>query len=128
MSTTTPRPDDSTGNLSVGSATLPSMTNTTHPTLPIPVGATRIDDWDRDGRMFYGSAAATIEASGWLREPVTVETGGLQNVDGSYEWLIWAGAVHPDNPLTAAQARQFGEALIAAAEELEQLGVEAVGR
>lgn len=118
-------------NLSVGSATLPGMTNTqitsTEP-FPIPVGATRVDDWDDGGRLFYGSTSTTIKASGWLRDDVRVYTTGVQNDNGTYEWEIIAGAVHSDMPLNAAQARQIGEALIAAADELDALGAEVVAR
>ena len=35
--------------------------------------------------------------------------------------MIAAGAVHPDTPLTSAQARQFGRALIAAADEYDSV-------
>jgi len=107
-------------DLSDGAAMMPSMNTATNPIpVPIPVGATRAEALDRDGRMFYGSTSVTIEASGWLDEDVTISTGGLQNIDGTYEWKIWAGPIHPDMPITAAQARQIGEALIAAADELD---------
>lgn len=96
------------------------MTTTTIPNVPIPAGAVGVEDWDRGGRLFYGSTSATIPASGWLREDVGIATGGFQHDDGTYRWEVCAGPVHPDEPLTAAQARQIGEALIAAANELEQ--------
>lgn len=120
-----------TNDLSVGSATLPSMTNTQITStdhIRIPVGATRVDDWDDGGRLFYGSTSTTIEASGWLRDDVRVYTSGVQNDDGTYEWEIIAGPVHSDMPLNAAQARQIGEALIAAADELDALGAEVVAK
>lgn len=94
----------------------------------IPVGATRAEPLDRDGRLFYGATDVTIEASGWLSEDVRVETGGLQSVDGSHEWQIWAGPIHPDSPITAVQARRIGEALIAAADELDRINAGAVAR
>lgn len=93
------------------------MTNThTTSDWASPVGATSVDTGDESGRLFYGATSVT------LREDVTVATGGFQTADGAYEWEVWAGPIHPDVPLTAAQARQIGEALIAAADELEQLG------
>lgn len=95
------------------------MTTTTIPNVPIPAGAVSIEDWDRGGRLFYGSVSRTIEASAWLRDDVQVYTGGFQDDGGTYGWEVCAGPVHPDHPLTASQARQVGEALIAAADELD---------
>jgi len=114
-------------NLSVGSATLPGMTNTQITStdhFPIPAGAVSVDDdWCMGARAFYGSVSRTIEASGWLLHDVRIYTTGVQNDDGTCsEWVITAGEVHPDMPLNAAQARQIGEALIAAADELDALG------
>lgn len=86
----------------------------------IPAGAISADDWDDGGRLFYGSTDTTIEAAGWLRDAVRIYTGGTQGADGAYGWEIVAGPVHPDAPLNAAQARSIGEALIAAADELDQ--------
>ncbi|RAU99468.1 hypothetical protein DQP56_10640 [Mycolicibacter senuensis] len=108
--------------MSEGSATLPNMmTTTTHTDLPIPTGATTVDDWEGGGRLFTGSTMKTIEASGTLRDDVCVYTGGLQHDDGTYSWEVVAGNLHADHPLTAAQARQIGEALIAAADELDAI-------
>ncbi|ELR85693.1 MULTISPECIES: hypothetical protein [Mycobacterium] len=101
-----------------------TSTTTTIPNVPIPAGAASVGDWDGGGRLFYGSVSATIDKlGGWLPEDVRVCTGGFQTEDGAYAWEVVAGPVHPDYPLTAAQARQIGEALIAAADELAQLGV-----
>ncbi|OBI28175.1 hypothetical protein [Mycolicibacter sinensis] len=120
-----------TNDLSVGSATLPTMTNTQITStdhIRIPAGATSVEVGDASGRAFYGSTDVTIAATGWLREDVTVATGGWQSADGSYKWEVWAGSVHPDTPMTAVQARQIGEALIAAADELDALDTEAVAK
>lgn len=94
----------------------------------IPAGATSVEVGDASGRMFYGATDVTIKASGWLTEDIIVGTGGFQSADGSYEWQAWAGPVHPDYPLTASQARQIGEALVAAADELDRINAEAVAR
>lgn len=102
----------------------PAMTITTVPNVPIPAGAASVGDWDGGGRLFYGSVLATIDKlGGWLPEDVRVCTGGSQTEDGAYAWEVVAGPVHPDYPLTAAQARRIGGALIAAADELNQLAV-----
>lgn len=112
-------------NLSQGGATLPTMTNTQTSSAdrtPLPVGATSVDAWDREGmRWFNGSVSTTIEASGWLREDVRIYTGGFQRADGTCEWEIIAHDVCGSGPLTVVQARQIGEALIAAADELDAL-------
>ncbi|ULP45934.1 hypothetical protein [Mycolicibacter virginiensis] len=112
-------------SLSDGSATLPAMTNTqiadTDP-IQTPAGAIRVDGWDMGSRGFYGATSVTIAASGWLNNDVCIYTGGVQHDDGTCtEWVIMAGEVHPDMPLNAAQARQIGEALIAAADELDAI-------
>lgn len=98
-----------------------TITTTQQPNVPIPAGATRAEDWNGGGRLFFGSVSTTIKKSGWLADDVHISTGGFQNDNGTYEWEVCAGPVHPDNPLTAAQARQIGEALIAAADELDRL-------
>ena len=113
------------GKLSEGSATLPDMTSTQISStdhIQTPVGATSVDDWFMGGRAFYGATSVTIAASGWLSNDVRVYTSGVQHDDGTCtEWAIAAGEVHPDMPLNAAQARQIGEALIAAADELDAI-------
>ncbi|MEZ0382155.1 hypothetical protein [Mycobacterium sp. pW045] len=112
-------------NVSDPGATLPGMNTTTdinNPNVPIPAGATSVSDWDGGGRMIYGATSETVEASGSLREDVEIATGGYQEDDGTFVgWEVWAGPIHPDNPMTAAQARQIGEALITAADELDAI-------
>lgn len=127
MTTTSPSPRSQRG-LSVPGATVdfpqqegPAMTTTTIPNVPIPAGAVSVQNWDRGGRLFYGAVSPTIPASGWMPADVRISTGGVQDGDGTYEWEICVGPLDPDNPLTAAQARQIGEALIAAADELDAL-------
>ncbi|OBH20793.1 hypothetical protein [Mycolicibacter sinensis] len=118
-------------NLSVGSATLPTMTNT-HITstdhIRIPAGAVSVTAWDGDARDFTVSERLVeVEQS---RAFFSVEAAGTQSASGAVVRHVWVTFNQTDilgAPLTVSQARQIGEALIAAAEELEQLGVEAVG-
>lgn len=119
-------------NLSVGSATLPSMTNTlTHtalPNPPLPAGTTWDGEWHEGARDCY-SQPRTVEASGWLRDDLKVFIHVIQRPNGEIkEAMIVPPDLHPDHSLTSAQARQIGEALISVADEFDALGIEAAAR
>jgi hypothetical protein len=50
-----------------------------------------------------------------------VRLQGIQHADGRVERQIAVSPLHEDHPLTIEQARQFARALIAAADEIDQM-------
>jgi hypothetical protein len=93
--------------------------------VPLPAGAEKVYDWhdvgtDDEGRFFCGRSWV-IEGAGWHRHDIRVFIQGIQRPTGEVERVIAVGELHPDIPITAAQARQLGRALIAAADEMDSL-------
>lgn len=104
------------------------MTNTIPPTFPEPAGAVRVDDeWLLGGRTPEGGPDVWryFEGSSWIIErdndDIEVKIRGLQHADRHVDREIAVGPLHPDIPISAAQARQLARALIAAADELERM-------
>jgi hypothetical protein len=97
----------------------------TNARLPLPAGAVSADDWqpgDHPYRVIFG---AKREISG---HPAVVGTAALQLSDGAVDdgsrieaptVYINDGNMQAIDGLTAAQGRQLGRALIAAADEIE---------
>jgi hypothetical protein len=107
-----------------------TTTTTTHPdvygTVPWPTGAVKVRDWHDVGTSAAGRAfdglSWVIEGDGWHKDDIRVRIQGIQSPTGDVrERVISAGEVHPDTPITAAQARQLAQALIAAADEYDRV-------
>jgi hypothetical protein len=101
--------------------------------VPKPPGATFITEWtDRQCELPYRLfrvSARTIDASvgGWpWSEDVSVNVGGIQYADAGLRFEITVHQLHGDVPIGPAQACQLARALIAAAEEINDLS--GVGR
>jgi hypothetical protein len=93
--------------------------------IPLPAGAERVYDWhdvgtDDEGRFFYGRGWV-IERAAHQRRDMFVDIQGVQRPTGEVERVITAGELHPDIPITTAQARKIGRALITAADEMDRL-------
>jgi len=96
--------------------------------VPDPAGATYVADWDNPadpaaGRYFRGTKRVIDRADDPYKGDLEVKSWGVQAregdvrryvdvTEGGYERLTFSGAV---------DARQFGEALIAAADEVHQM-------
>jgi hypothetical protein len=102
-----------------------AMTTTT-PSVLMPAGAIKVYDWDDTEsphpiRVFDGTTRF-IECNGrYEKEDVMVRLQGIQHADGRVERQIAVSPLHEDHPLTIEQARQFARALIAAADEIDQM-------
>jgi len=92
------------------------MTDDPTPDAPPPPDATQLFDWTTDeGGLFREFSGATRDVSG-----ARISISGYQNSDGTcHRWLcLHATEV---TTLTPAQAREFGMALLSAADEVERL-------
>jgi len=97
------------------------VTTTNYADIPAPADATKVTEWDRIfavnvlHRFFYGT-----QRGGRVR----VGINGYQNPDGSVRERWITVTVVPDlsNGLDAGAARDLARALIAAADELDELG------
>jgi hypothetical protein len=116
----------STAGVSQPTERITAMTPTNpHPNIPNPPGAKRVDDWEvrtgPDGpptvfRCFTGAWRVVDRPQD---RAIAVELGGLQHLDGRISPEVYVSAI--DGPLTPAIARQLGAALIAAADEAQQM-------
>lgn len=100
------------------------MTTTTPAyNIPIPVGATKVYKWESDGARYFVGRKWVISGAGSKWHPQDLEVGidGTQYCDGNVERRLTAGYLHPDQSITSEQAREFGRALIAAADEYDAL-------
>ena len=93
---------------------------TTTPDVPPPAGAVEVCDWYRGSRYFVGRHWL-IEGDGWHKDDIEVFLHGTQQAAGEVDWVLSAGALHPDVPITSQQARQTARALLEAADELDRL-------
>jgi hypothetical protein len=60
--------------------------------------------------------------AGWHLDDIRVYISGIQKRSGEVvDRQIVVAELHPDNPISAAQARQTARALMATADELDQL-------
>jgi hypothetical protein len=104
------------------------MTTTTtdpYPAVAPPPGATFVGDWDDSGRYFRGQTWTVADG----RFEIIID--GNQNVDGSEERFILVAHERREClvELTADRARQIGQALIEAADAVDQsTGAQAVLR
>lgn len=104
-----------------------SMTTTANPhrDVPPPAGAVKVDDeWQQigpDTYRYFEGLSWVVEADG-EQAPVGVLIAGLQYGDGSVERQIalWRD-FHVANAVTSRQARHLARALIAAADQLDEL-------
>jgi hypothetical protein len=104
------------------------MTTPTYPDLPDPAGAVHVAEWDDmhsidDGRRYFRGTSRVIERDGDIDADITVEIYGTQGGAGD---VIRRIMVSEDNRDTlelssSDHARQLGRALIAAADEAEQM-------
>jgi hypothetical protein len=107
------------------------MTTTTDSlaNVPHPVGAVHVADWDgvqfgieHTGRYFHGSVRV-VERDGDNEDDISVEIYGSQGAAGDVTRLIAIDEgeherIHLSSP---THAREFARALIAAADEVEQM-------
>ena len=104
------------------------MTTTTtdpYPHIPLPAGAVTAE-WQDPGTS---GVYRYFEGSHWVVGPSEdprqsqggeVYVRGCQELDGTVEREIAVYELHPDRCVTAQQARQLAEALVAAADEVER--------
>jgi hypothetical protein len=103
--------------------------NNPYPNVPFPAGAVTAYDWDPprvtglpDTTRYWVGSERMIHID--HRTQVTID--GVQHADGRVERYIVVGQARPDgttmiidDPITPQQARAWGAALIAAADEIE---------
>lgn len=102
------------------------MTTATNPyrQIPHPAGAVHIEDWDdadtpEPFRFFDGSRWGVDRPH--RDSDLEVRVSGLQYHDGRIVRDIVVHELHADEPITIEQARRLAAALIAAADEVEQM-------
>jgi hypothetical protein len=97
--------------------------------VPHPAGATHVDDWydlkfgiDNARRFFTGSWRV-VEREGPIDHDITVQIDGTQGTAGDVtrHLMITEGNREAIELSSSDHARQFGRALIAAADEWEQM-------
>jgi hypothetical protein len=96
-------------------------------TITLPAGGVDVEDWERGRtdadempnvyRGFTGTLR-TVDCPERDRD-IRIELYGVQRMDGSVRREVNVSEI--DHPLTLATARQLGAALIAAADEAEQM-------
>ncbi|MCW2660132.1 MAG: hypothetical protein JWP83_1284 [Mycobacterium sp.] len=102
--------------------------NPAYPRVPLPAGAVRVDDWElgrtgADGMPnVYRGFAGTRRVVGCDERDrdIAVEVTGLQHGDSSVERTVSVSEIDGP-PLTPATARELGTALIAAADETDEM-------
>jgi hypothetical protein len=94
-----------------------------HPDVPAPTGASIVSEWvgDLGHRHRYCEAPRRVVGVGPLPNRPNVQVCGVQFVDGTIDAHVAVDRGRPD--ITPAQARQLAPALIAAAAEVEDMGV-----
>lgn len=105
------------------------MTAPTTSNVPYPAGAVHVCEWydtDTPGRYFLGRSwpvERTNDGGGRRGGDMEVHIDGTQHVDGTVERFVWVqeGDYERITELTAAEARQLGQALIDAAAEVERM-------
>jgi hypothetical protein len=95
--------------------------------LSTPAGARKVYHWEDDGtgrwsRRFCGTERGVeLPSDSRFRNKADVDIEGVQHADGSIGRAVYVNANGAE--LTAAAARDLGESLLAAANELDQLDV-----
>jgi hypothetical protein len=100
--------------------------------VPHPGGATYVGDWDSDpnphaSRYWQGASRTVSLGQMSRRRDVQVTIAGTQHADGHSERYLEVEEVHPDlgvitdEPITPAEARAWAVALIAAADDADQM-------
>lgn len=108
-------------------------TATNQPPPHIPAGAITVGEWEREGvRAFYGTKRVVETANG----NIVIELEGEQFADGKVRRFLYVierptsiivngYETHKEGPatgpVTVEDARKFGAALIAAADEQDQM-------
>jgi hypothetical protein len=94
-----------------------------YPDVPAPTGASIVSKWvgDLGHRNRYWEAPPRVVGVGPLRNRPNVQVCGVQFVDSTIDAHVAVDRGRPD--ITPAQARQLARALIAAAAEVEDMGV-----
>lgn len=98
-------------------------TKPTYPDLPVPAGAARVCNWcdpEIAGELYraFSGSSWVVERDDQL-DDAEVHISGVQYPDGRIEREIFVDG--GQDGLTAAQARQLGQHLLAAADEAEQM-------
>ena len=93
-----------------------TITNLHLAAVPFPTGAHHVQAWE-DGSRYFETPRSVVPIRG---EEVAVFTAGSQHADGRITREICVNQLHPDNPITVAQARQIARALMAAADAVER--------
>jgi hypothetical protein len=104
------------------------MTTTTTTTtdladVPHPAGATHVADWDNDteARRYFTGPSWFVDRDGPIDHDITVEIYGTQGTAGdvSRHIMVTEGEYERMELSSSDHARQFGLALIAAADEMD---------
>ena len=92
--------------------------------VPLPAGAVKVHEWDdrneQVGAFRYFTGTSRVVDRDDRDDDIDVLIEGTQYPDGSVDRLIGIHSLD-DGPLTIGQARQLARALIAAADETEQM-------
>jgi hypothetical protein len=94
--------------------------------VPLPAGATQVYDWDdtsTDTPSRYWRGSSWLIDANDLRgaEDIEVFIDGVQHADGRVERFVHVHQTHSDDIITIEQVRQLAQALLAAADEAEQM-------
>lgn len=96
-----------------------------YPNLSAPAGAVFVSEWEDittdDPYRFVQGPRAIIDTD--RSGDVVVWWGGLQRPDGTVTYEVCVSQLHPDKPLTVAEARQVARAVMNAADAAERWSV-----
>jgi hypothetical protein len=105
-----------------------TTTNDSLANVPHPAGAVKVCDWDdlqagtEHATRYFRGSSRLIERDGDIDKDITVEIYGTQSVAGDVVRRIMAIVDDRDAvDLRSSDARQLGRALIALADEAEQM-------
>jgi len=93
--------------------------------VPKPAGALKVHRWcgdDRGESRGFSGSTRVVETPQHDGDRIEVNVDGVQYPDGSVKRDIFIDRTHSDNPLTTEQALKLAAALIAAVDEVEQIG------
>jgi hypothetical protein len=104
------------------------MTTTTDlADVPHPAGAVHVAEWDGlefdAPRRYFRGSSRVVERDGDIDEDITVEMYGSQGTDGDVtrHIMVCEGNRESLELSSSDHARQFGRALLAAADEWDQM-------
>jgi hypothetical protein len=101
-----------------------TTTNTTDlVNVPHPASATRVCEWNDDARRYFTGSSWFVDRDGPIDHDITVEIYGSQGTAGDVtrHIMVTEGNYERMELSSSDHAREFGRALIAAADEWDQM-------